>query len=52
MGGDAKTGMPAGDCATTDVTEAIGSVLVQGMERVDVLAVKREERGSAVVVGK
>lgn len=44
--------MPAGDCATTDVSEAIWSVLEQGLDTVDVLAVKSEDRGSVVVVGK
>ena len=44
--------MPAGDCATTDVTEAIESVLEQGMKTEDVLAVKSEDRGSVVGVGK
>ena len=44
--------MPAGDCATTDVTEAIESVLEQGMKTEDVPAVKSEDRGSVVGVGK
>ena len=52
VGADAKNGMPAGDCATTDDTEAIGSVREKGTETVDVLAVKSEDRGSVVVVGE
>lgn len=49
---DDKSGMPSGDCATTDITEAIGTVPEQWMETVDELAVKSEDRGSVVVVGK
>ena len=52
VGVDAKRGMPAGDCATTDATEAMGSVLVQGMETEDVPAVKSEDTGSVVVACK
>ena len=52
VGVDAKRGMPAGDCATTDATEAMGSVLVQGMETEDVSAVKSEDTGSVVVACK